>query len=293
MAGPRSYCSTLLSMHSVRPLLAGIVALALAGAAAPLSAQLIHGRLLQEGTLAPLTGASVQLLDAQGNELNRLVTTNEAGTFAMRVEPGRYTLRIRRIGFQPLVTPAISLAANEVFEGTYRISPVTVRLATERITAKRNLEWGRDGFARRKALGQGLFLTRNDLKDKDQRDFASLLQGVEGVQVQGYGRIISTEGWRCLYFMVNQVLVSSVPGGVVGAATYPTLEDLVPTGHDVMAIEVYREFKEVPPEFRLDAWPGSAGLKDPRAKPSTGVQGSRRQQDTPCGLISVWTRAAW
>lgn len=278
-------------MHSVRLLLATI-AFTLAGAS-PLSAQMIHGRLLQEGTLSPLAGASVQLLDGQGNELNRLVTTNTAGTFAMRVEPGRYTLRIRRIGFQPLVTPAISLAANEVFEGTYRISPVTIRLATERITAKRNLEWGRDSFARRKALGQGIFLGRSDLSEKDQRDFASLLHGVDGVRVEGYGKIVSTEGWRCLYFMVNKVPVSSVPGGVPGSTTYPTLEDLVPTGHDVMAIEVYREFKEVPPEFKLDAWPGSAGMTAPRARPSTGIQVGRQQQDAPCGLISVWTRAAW
>ena len=188
--------------------------------------------------MAPLSGASVQLLDAQGNELNRLVTTNEAGTFAMRVDPGRYTLRIRRIGFSPLVTPVINLAANEVFEGTYRVSPVAVRLATERITEKRNLEWGRDGFTRRKALGQGIFLGRSDLNEKDQRDFASLLIGVEGIRVEGFGKVTSTEGWRCIYFMVNKVAVSSVPGGVPGSTTYPTLEDLVPTGHDVMAIEI-------------------------------------------------------
>ena len=280
-------------MHFARLLVASAIALALAGAAPPLSAQMIHGRLLQEGTLAPLTGASVQLMDAQGNDLNRLVITNEAGTFAMRVDPGRYTLRIRRIGFTPLVTPAINLAADEVFEGTYRISPATIRLATERITAKRNLELGREGFERRKALGQGVFLGRSELSGKDQRDFSRLMHGVEGIRVEGDGKVISTEGWRCLYFMVNRVPVTSVPGGVPGASTYPTLEDLVPTGHDVMAIEVYREFKEVPAEFRLDAWPGSAGMTAPRARPTTGMRAGRRSQDTPCGLVSVWTRAAW
>lgn len=280
-------------MQSVRLTIGTLIAFAITGAATPLSAQMIHGRLLQEGTLAPLTGASVQLMDAQGNELNRVVTTNEAGTFAMRVEPGRYTLRIRRIGFSPLVTPVINLAANEVFEGTYRISPVAIRLATERITAKRDLEWGRDGFARRKALGQGIFLGRSDLNEKDQSEFASLLRGVQGIHVEGYGKVTSTEGWRCLYFMVNRVPVSSVPRGAPGSTTYPTLEDLVPTGHDVMAIEVYREFKEVPPEFRLDAWPGSAGIATPRAVPNRGISVGRGQQDAPCGLISVWTRAAW
>lgn len=280
-------------MQSVRLFLASLVAFTLAGAASPLSAQMIHGRLLQEGTLTPVTGATVQLLDAQGNELNRLVTTNAAGTFAMRVDPARYALRIRRIGFQPLVTPAINLAADEVFEATYRITPVAVRLATERITARRNLEWGRDGFARRKALGEGIFLGRSDLADKDQTQFATLLHGVEGIRVEGFGKVTSTEGWRCLYFMVNRVPVSSVPRGVPGSTNYPTLEDLVPTGHDVMAIEVYREFKEVPPEFRLDAWPGSAGKATPRAQPSVGLQAGRQHNDAPCGLIGVWTRAAW
>ena len=269
--------------------LAGIIGVA---AARPVAAQMIHGRLLQEGTLVPLSGATVQLLDAQGAELNRVVTTNEAGTFAMRVAPGRYTLRIRRIGFTPLVTPIISLQADEVFEGTYRVSPATIRLATERITAKRNLELGRDSFSRRKELGKGVFLTRTQLQDKDQREFSYLLRDVDGIRVEPNGKVTSTEGWRCLYFMVNKVMVSSVPGGVPGSTTWPTLEDLIPTGHDVMAIEVYREFAEVPPEFRIDAWPGETAGQ--RALPSRGtVSRSDARQSRPCGLVAVWTRAAW
>ena len=280
-------------MRSVRLLPGLLAALIIAGAARPVAAQMIHGRLLQDVTLVPLTGATVQLLDTQGNELNRVVVTNEAGTFAMRVEPGRYMLRIRRIGFNPLTTPVISLEADEVFEGTYRVSPATVRLATERITAKRSLELGRDGFARHKALGQGVFLTRTQLNEKDQRDFSYLLTGVDGIMVDAAGKMTSTEGWRCLYFMVNKVPVTSVPGGTPGSTMWPTLEDLVPSGQDVMAIEVYREFKEVPPDFRLDAWPGQNPGGN-RAAPSRGLMGRRAQaEDRPCGLVSVWTRAAW
>lgn len=281
-------------MRSIQLVAATLLGLAFAGVAAPASAQMIHGKLLQDGTQLPLSGASVQLLDARGDELDRIVVSNSAGTFAMRVEPGRYTLRIRRIGFNPLVTPVISLAANEVFEATYRVSPVAVRLATQRITEKRNLEWGRDGFARRKALNLGgLFLARSELADRDPTIFATMMRGLEGINVDGASRITSTEGWRCVYFMVNKIPVSSVPFGVPGSTMYPTLEDLVPTGHDVMAIEVYREFKEVPPELRLDAWPGSnAGVNTERARPNVGV-GGRSSSDKPCGLVSVWTRAAW
>ncbi len=267
-----------------------LLALATLATARPAAAQMIHGRLVQDGTLLPIAGASVQLLDARGDELDRVVLTNAAGTFAIRVEPGRYTLRVRRIGFAPLTTPVISLEPGEVFEGTYRVTPVTIRLATERITAKRDLELGRDGVTRRKALGKGIFLYRPELAEKDQRDFASLMTGVAGIRVDAAGKVTSREGWRCLYFMVNRVPVSSVPGGTPGSTQWPTLEDLVPTGHDIMAIEIYREFQEVPPEFRIDAWPGSS--VEQRATPSRAM-GSRRAEDRPCGLVSVWTRAAW
>jgi hypothetical protein len=279
-------------MRSFRSISAVLIGVVLVLVARPAAAQMIHGRLLQEGTLTPVAGASVQLMDSRGNELDRLVTTNEAGTFAMRVEPGRYTLRIRRIGYTPLITPAITLAANEVFEGTYRVSPATVRLTTERITERANLELGRDGMLRRKELGKGVFLYRQDLAGKDQSEFASLLRGVDGIRVEATGKVTSTEGWRCLYFMVNKVPVTSVPRGIPGSTQWPTLEDLVPTGHDVMAIEIYREFTEVPPEFRLDAWPGQRPGSQ-RAAPTKASVGRSSQQDTPCGLVSVWTRAAW
>jgi hypothetical protein len=230
-------------------------------------------------------------MNVRGDELDRLVITNEAGTFAMRVEPGQYTLRIRRIGFQPLTTPVITLALNDVFEGTYRVTPATVRLATERITAKRNLELGRDGFLKRRTLGKGVFLTRSDFGEKNQSEFANLLRDVEGIQVDADGRVNSTEGWRCLYFMVNKVMVTSVPRGIPASTMWPTLEDLVPSGHDVMGIEVYREFGEVPEEFRLDAWPG--WRPGQRAVPNTRSLDRRGASDAPCGLVSIWTRAAW
>ena len=67
-----------------------------------------------------------------------------------------------------------------------------------------------------------MFLTRSDLNEKDQRDFATLLTGVEGIVVEGRGKVVSTQGWRCLYFMVNKVPVSSVPRGVPGSTAYWT-----------------------------------------------------------------------
>ena len=274
-----------------------LVGLALLLVATPAFAQIIHGRLFEEGSVRPISGATVQLLSAQGNPLDRVAQTNETGTFVMRVEPGRYTLRIRRIGYREVVTAVIAVKANEIFEGTFRVSPIAVRLATQRITEKPSIEWGRDGFMRRKELSNGgLFLTRNDFGEKDQSYFAYLLREVPGIQVTADGTIKSLEGWRCLKYMVNGIPVESKPAGFPGENTFPTLQDMVPTGHDVMGIEVYREFKEVPEEYRMTAWV-SQGL----GARSTGIVGvtpgarhtTAGRAETPCGIITVWTKAAW
>lgn len=274
------------------------IALLLIAAARPASAQIIHGKLVADGLNTPIDGATVTLLDTRGNELDRIVLTNKNGAFAMRVTAGRYMLRIRRIGYSPLTTPVITLADNDVFEGTYRISPVAVRLATQRITARPNLEWGRDGWTRRKALGQGVFLARADLASKDQTNISWLFRGVPGIEVLGDGQVRSLEGWRCLYFVMNGVPVPFVPHSIPGESAYPTLHDLLPTGDEVMGIEVYREFKEVPEQWRMDAWPGDEvrdrnATRTARVRLPLGAQPRGKNSNPPCGLVAVWTRAAW
>jgi hypothetical protein len=270
------------------------------GAAAPAAAQIIHGKLVAEGLNLPIDGATVQLLDARGNELNRVMQTNVKGTFAMRLDPGRYMLRIRRIGYNPLTTAVIELGENQVYEATYRVSPVAVRLATQRVTERPNLEWGRDGFDRRKALGTGgIFLTRAELSTKDQRDITWLFRDVPGIDVLPDGQVKSTEGWRCLYFKMNGIPVSFVPRALPGELGFPTLQELVPTGHDVMGIEVYREFREVPEEWRMDAWaPGESVLgtgttNRAQERLPLGQRARDPKLETPCGLVAIWTRAAW
>jgi hypothetical protein len=280
-----------------RLLAAGLVA-AFFAAPVPAVAQVIHGKLVADGLNTPIEGATVTLLDARGNELDRIVLTNKNGAFFMRVSSGRYMLRVRRIGYNPLTTPLITLAENDVFEGTYRVSPVAVRLATERITARPNLEWGRDGWSRRKALGQGVFLARADLASKDQTNVSWLFRGVPGIEVLGDGQVRSLEGWRCLYFVMNGVPVPFVPHSFPGESMYPTLHDLVPTGDEVMGIEVYREFQEVPEEFRMDAWPDPEvrdrnAPRTARVRLPLGAQPRAKQSNPPCGLVAVWTRAAW
>ena len=74
-------------------------------------------------------------------------------------------------------------------------------------------------------------------------------------------QVRSLRGQRCLKVLVNRLPLPrpmrSVP--------QPTGFELLP--RHILGIEVYREFDEVPEELRMEAH--------------------------PCGLINLWTRAAW
>jgi hypothetical protein len=278
-----------------------LVSLALAVAALSLApdsayAQLIHGRLLEEGTNRPIDGATVQLLDAGGRELDRIAQSNASGIFMIRVEPGRYTLRIRRIGYQALTTPIITIEDRQNHEATYRVSPVAIRLATQRITERRNLEWGRDGWQRRRELGAGVFLTRMDLEGREGLPLVEALDGIAGLRLVPSGMLESLQGWRCIYFMVNRIPTRHVPQyRVTGEETFLTLNEVVPNTDDVMGIEVYREFKEVPPDFRLDAWPMSRSQMGMQTRRPDEYPNRRLPagEPPPCGIVNIWTRAAW
>lgn len=89
------------------PLLAG------SGAAGALPAQVVLGTAVDHGGQRPIAGAFVLLLDPSGAEVARGLTT-AAGTFRLRApQPGRYRLRLQRIGFDDSDTEEFSMAAGE------------------------------------------------------------------------------------------------------------------------------------------------------------------------------------
>lgn len=81
--------------------------------AAPLGAQTVLGTAVDAAEAAPVRGAFVILLDAEGVERDRALTSS-TGAFRLRAgRPGSYRLRLERIGFEDLVTEPFELAADE------------------------------------------------------------------------------------------------------------------------------------------------------------------------------------
>jgi carboxypeptidase family protein len=80
---------------------------------APLSAQVVRGRVTELNSTAPVPGALVSLLGA-GDSTAVSVLTNREGDYALRaLVPGRYRLAVKRIGVRRFVSEPFELAAGE------------------------------------------------------------------------------------------------------------------------------------------------------------------------------------
>lgn len=95
---------------------------------APLPAQIVRGRIVDQGTSEALPGAHVILVDTAGRE-GTSVLTGDDGRFAIRApEGGRYALRVQRIGYSSTRSDAFTLGAQETLEQQIAAPSVSVRL---------------------------------------------------------------------------------------------------------------------------------------------------------------------
>mgnify|MGYP006146166611 CR=1 FL=1 len=127
-------------------------------------------------------------------------------------------------------------------------------------------EVGRETFERRRLTGDGIFLDSAYVAQVPARWPGELLRSVPDIELrlvtgrEGYRRPYTRLGRRCLAYLVN---------GLPYYGGWPRWVQLEETLRrtDVVAVEVYREHHEVPPEYRR----------------YTGR----------CGLVIYWTEDGW
>jgi len=117
-----------------------LVAPAILGAALsrPISAQQLSGRLERIGTLEPLAGALVLLVDSLGREVTRTVSSASGGFALTATFPGRFHLRVLRIGATPWTTAPILLGQNERRDIRFTLEDNPVQLPEIEIRAAGN-----------------------------------------------------------------------------------------------------------------------------------------------------------
>lgn len=114
--------------------LGGLALLALA-VVRPAGAQEVAGRVVEEGTGAPVPGALVALRDSAGAEVAQTLTRG-SGAYAIRApRPGRYVLTVRRIGYRDWSSDPLRLAEGETTSLRAEVPVEAVELAEIEVEA--------------------------------------------------------------------------------------------------------------------------------------------------------------
>ena len=209
---------------------------------------------------------------------NARATSDSAGRFEIRnLDGGQYNVRARRIGYLPARTTAdISHAGRADLHIEMQTRPPILDSVVVLADGKCP-DRAFTGFYCRKRSGKGVYLTDDDIFDKNAREVGDVFRDVPGFRIELRPSIwgalptpISTKGSRCLNALVN------------GRPPSPTNQ--MPRFADQMiAVEIYSAASDVPPEYQQYSW-GGAG----RQTSMYDTHGAASSEH--CALVVYWTR---
>jgi hypothetical protein len=229
-----------------RGLLAGIL---LAGAIViPLEAQMVQGELHDARSGAPIAGAEMKLISADGAVVAS-GSTGYAGEFFLRppVE-GTFRIQTSMSGYRPGNSATFELGFGDTLTVKIQLSNLVFVLDTIAVVAPNRSDHGgphiaRAFYDRMNAANFGVFITRADIQDRRPARTTDLLRTIPGIQLgatRGEGFTVRVRG-DC----TPTVYIDGTRAHLGGM----TLDDLVRPG-EIEGIEVYRSVSEAPPQYR-------------------------------------------
>lgn len=233
-------------------------------------AQRVDGQLRDAETRAPIAGATLRLLDAQGQAVNT-AQSGPRGLFTLRApQPGLYRIQASRLGYREATSGTVDLTAGTEIEVEVRLSSDAVRLDPLTVTGIPRYErLEQSGFyARRDQFGpdglkSAIFMEQHDIERLNPFHVHDVFDHVPGVRTTR-GRLAMRRD--CIpAIVINDVLAS--PG--IGPLTPPGIGGprgsgrQISTPRSLVGVEVYTG-SAVPARFMTDA----AG----------------------CGVIMYWTK---
>ena len=196
--------------------------------------------LVTDSSNKPVSGAEVQIIgtSSRGN-------TDDQGRVALRAEsPGKYTLRVRRLGYAELLTQ-LSLS-DGLIQPHYKLIPVATDLQkvvvrSSELKPDRYAGTSRfDAFYRRRSQGLGTFLTREMIDARNAQKSEDLLRMITGVRIRYRGSTPFVQFLRCEHVNVY----------IDGIRSHDAFRDYFALSPlDIEAMEVYHGLATVPPEF--------------------------------------------
>lgn len=205
---------------------------------------------------AALAGARVRLYGE-----TREVRSNDRGEFTLAGVPsGTRMLELRALGYAPR-RELIDLVARQELVVDLPLEEFPTTIDTVRVFGGRPaLGDNLAGFARRKALSQGVFLDPDEVERRRPLSFTDLMRGIAGVEV------VTVDGARAVAMRSLAGEGQCEPKLIIDGIHVPrhesSIDDLIPASI-VRAIEVYPRRIQAPAEY----------------------------QSLTCGTVVVWTGA--
>lgn len=239
--------------------------LGLVVAPAGLHAQQTTIRVIEEVSRLPVAFPVIEAL-GNGEDVLGSYQASAEGVLEVDLPVGTKAIRVTALGFSPKVI--LPPGSSEV-----QIELVTrpIPLDSLVVTAASN---GRGEFSARRARGAGVFLDPVDIQTRIEYRVTDVFYEVPKIRMSyagspsGFPAVISQLGPGCFVYRLDNMVLRDLPLGARAWTTWPLS---MVTTENVMAMEIYRYFGEVPPELRHEA----------------GIY------DMPCGLIVIWTTVAW
>jgi len=147
-------------------------------------AQLLSGRAVEEGTLAPVRNVEIAVLDSDSTAVLRLVT-DSAGSFSgVLPRSGAYQLSVEHISFLAYRSPAFEVARGESVQLEVRLGRSVVPLDPLIVTGRATTIGRLAGFRERQRTRPfGTIITREQIERRPGAAVTDLLRVAPGVSI--------------------------------------------------------------------------------------------------------------
>lgn len=225
--------------------------------------QEVSGRLLDGVTREPIILGRVALLDSALAAVDA-TWTDEEGHFILHAPaPGNYYLAAEREGYHAKLDGILELPRGASMEIAFYLRPSAIPLKPLSVEARRQLArdyLGQVGFTERLEMGQGWFITPEELEKTRVSEVTHLFRSTPGASIQELGAISTV-------VFASRGNPSSLSGGgdpegtctprvlVDGTEVTVKFREGITTGadlgqaahvHDILAVEVHRSPATLP-----------------------------------------------
>ena len=272
-----------------------LVALLLTAPVASVSAQTVHGTLVDEDSQEGVEGATVLLLGAAEDTLHSTLT-DSLGHFTVAIPGvGAYFLEASRIGYGTTRSQSFNVTSPDTTTVTFFVSTQAILL--DPIVVGIPTVIGSEVFQTRLTAGDGIFFTPEMVDSlrpvrhvgelfEHTDDEVFLTWGFGRREDGGYGPIPRIRSYRgasgCLSYIVDR---TPVPDPFFAGVSSPwgvaPLSELTP--EDLVAVEIYRGWFEVPSDYEDQILANTLGTR----------RKLRDMRKGECGIVVLWTERGW